>query len=104
MNTNSIESFEKFDRENPVVWRLFVRFANEARNHSHNKFSGYLIINRIRWETTIVSKDEDFKISNNHIPFYTRKMMAFHPEFKGFFAIKPSIADRVRWNTNGPTP
>lgn len=67
-------AFEKFDRENPAVWGLFCDFANKAANAGHTTLSSSLIFERIRWETTVVTRcDAGFKLSNNHKPYYARK-------------------------------
>jgi hypothetical protein len=72
---------------NPEVWRLFDRFAFEAIEHGH-KVSHWLIINRIRWETFIVTTGHDYKLSNDHIAFYARLWRAVYPEHKDLFTIK----------------
>ena len=75
------------------MWVLFERFALEAINHGHKKISHWLIINRIRWETTIVTTGGDFKISNDHIAFYARLWKAKHPEHKDLFTTKRMIGE-----------
>jgi hypothetical protein len=65
--------FEKFHTNNPHVWKLFIRFAVQMIDAGHDVLSSHLIINRIRWETSIVTvSDDQFKICNNHIPYYAR--------------------------------
>jgi hypothetical protein len=41
--------------------------------------SAWLIVNRIRWETTVETSSGDFKISNNFIAYYARLFMDEHP-------------------------
>jgi hypothetical protein len=71
--------------ENPHVYELFERFTFEAINSGHTKLSAWLIINRVRWETDIVTTGREFKINNDYIAFYSRLFMANHPEYEGFF-------------------
>ena len=60
---DSIESnFRKFHRENPIIYKLFKQFTFQAINRGHKKLSSEIIINRIRWETSILSNDKDYKI------------------------------------------
>ena len=81
--------FEKFDRENPRVYELYRRFAQQLREH-RSRCGISLITERIRWEVAITTNDEtqDFKISNDYRSRYARKLMAEVPELRGFFVIK----------------
>ncbi len=97
-----VRHFEKYDRENPIVWELFVRFAKEARDAGHTRLSGWLIVNRIRWETAVKTRDPEFKVPNNCISFYARKLMATNPEFKGFFSTRAASSDLVDWDKYQP--
>ncbi len=75
-------------KNNPHVYELFKRFTNEAIARGHVNLSAWLIINRIRWETSIITKGEDFKISNDFIAYYSRLFMHEFPQYKGFFRTK----------------
>ena len=78
----------KWHKENPHVYELFERFTREALGRGHLRLSAWLIINRVRWETSIVTTGGDFKISNDYIAFYSRLFMAENPQYNGFFQIK----------------
>lgn len=81
--------FLEWHRENPHVFELFVRFCEEARDQGHKNLSAWLIVNRIRWETTVITRGGDFKISNDMIAFYARLYMAKDSISRGgFFRIK----------------
>lgn len=79
------EDFELFDSENPQVYELFKHFAFEAIRAGKKTLSSYLIIERIRWETEVVTRDEPFKVNNNYRPDYARKFMKDFPEHGGIF-------------------
>ena len=84
------DRFDSFDRENPDIYTMFVGFTFEAINAGRARLSAWLIVNRIRWETTInTTGDEEFKISNDFIALYSRKFMKQFPEHDGFFNTKP---------------
>ena len=86
--------FEKFDRNNPHVWKYFVRFAFQAISRGHRHLSTKLIIERIRWEIYMsTTSDDDFKINNNHAPYYARKWIRRYPDYATFFAIRRVAAD-----------
>ena len=94
-----IESnFRKFHRENPIIYKLFKQFTVQAINRGHKKLSSEMIINRIRWETSIVSNDKDYKINNNYKPFYSRLFMNEHPDYKDFFYRRSSKADTENYD------
>ena len=82
------QEFWLWHKANPRIWEYFQRFAFEAINHRRKKISHWLIINRIRWETNIVTTGEDFKISNDYIAFYARLWRAMYPQHKELFNIK----------------
>ena len=83
------QKFLDWHRDNPHVYDLFKRFSFEAIERGHKNLSAWLIVNRIRWETSVVTQGSDFKISNNNIAYYSRKFMQDHPEYDGFFRTKP---------------
>lgn len=78
----------EWHKENPHVYELFERFAFEAIGKGHDRLSAWLIVNRIRWETTVETNGGDFKISNDFIAYYSRLFMHMHPEYDGFFRTK----------------
>jgi hypothetical protein len=90
-----LTSYEQKRREwwawhkaNPAVWEQFERFSLEAVRRGRSKISHWLIVNRIRWETSIVTTGVDFKISNDHIAFYARLWRVKYPEHGNLFQIK----------------
>ena len=78
----------KWHNENPHVYVLFEHFTKEAIRNGHTRLSAWLIINRVRWETSIVTTGDDFKIGNDFIAFYSRHFMELNPAYKGFFQTK----------------
>jgi hypothetical protein len=80
------ERFATFHTANPHVYTLFKRFAFEAIEAGRTKLSSQLIIERIRWEASVVTKRTDgYKINDHYKPFYSRMFMSEYPEFSGFF-------------------
>lgn len=78
----------QWHKENPHVYELFKRFTYEAIAKGHDRLSAWLIVNRIRWETMVETRGDDFKISNDFIAYYARLFMHEHPEYDGFFRTK----------------
>ena len=82
------EKFTDWDKENPKVYQLFCRFTFEAIERGHKRLSAWMIANRIRWETSVVTTGNDYKISNDFIALYARKFMEQYPQYDGFFKTK----------------
>jgi hypothetical protein len=91
--------FREFHRDNPQVFDLFLKFSNQALSAGRTRFSAYCVAERIRWFTWIETSDPEFKLNNNHIPFYSRLVMLVRPElFEGFFKLrgqKYAVSDEV---------
>lgn len=88
MVTTLKEKFDAWDSANPQVYNLFCKFTLQAAKAGHNRLSAWMIVNRIRWETAVVTSGNDYKVSNDFIAFYARKFMEDYPEYEGFFATK----------------
>ena len=73
---------------NPEFYRLFERYTLQAIYRGHLRLSGWLIANRVRWESSIVTKGDDYKISNDFIALFTRLFMINNPQYIGFFETK----------------
>lgn len=78
----------RWHKANPHIYELFKKFTLQAIRSGHYRLSAWLIVNRIRWETTVETKGNDFKISNDYIAFYARLFMHDYPEFDGVFKVK----------------
>ena len=90
--------FMEFHRSNPVVYRLWDQFTNEAIAKGHKRVGSQMIIERIRWETTINIVDarpdgEALKINDHHKPYYARLWMKNNPSHKGVFGIRSVEGD-----------
>lgn len=86
--------FWEFHALNPRVYELFDRFTRYAISRGRRRFSVSVIIERIRWETTIETAGDDFKINNNHRAYYARLWMRDNPAYEGFFATREVRAVR----------
>ena len=86
------EEFLKFDEECPRVWQYFQMFTFDRIYRGFKRFSAYAVIERIRWETELPDTEGEFKISNNHRPFYARAFMEAFPQHVGFFQLNEQIS------------
>ena len=78
-------AFLEFHRDNPRVYSLLKQFAFQAIRAGHKNLGISLVVERVRWETSVVTNDPDFKINNNHRAYYARMFMDDHPAHDGFF-------------------
>ena len=78
----------EWHKKNPQICELFDKFTFHAINRGHKKMSAWMIINRVRWETSVVTYGNPFKISNDYISMYARYFMHRYPQYKGFFRTK----------------
>lgn len=77
--------FTEFDDENPHVYREFERLADLA-GKSSEKCGAWAIANYMRWNTIFGTRsDEEYKIPNDFIGLYGRKLVWNRPEFYDFF-------------------
>ena len=77
-----------FHEKNPEVWKHFERFTFEAIRAGRPRFSHWAVMQRVRWETVIVTKGDDYKINNNLIAHYARFFIQCYPQHDGFFALR----------------
>ncbi len=86
--------FKEYDQHNPIVWKLFVKFTFQLIEKGFKNHSAVAVTQRIRWETSVVEGDQikEWKINNDHIPFYARKFMLFYPDHNGFFRTRKQVS------------
>ena len=89
------ETFDRFDRESPNVWRLFKSFTFQAINAGHKHYSADAIVHRIRWHTSVETRGDDFKINSNHVAYYARKFAELFPEHAAFFRMRCVKGERA---------
>ena len=82
------EQARNFHAKNPWVWREFCKLTFQAMHGKRRVFSAYAIFEILRWNmpTPEHAKDgKDWKLNNNHRPFYSRWFMAAYPKHAGYF-------------------
>ena len=83
-------AFRKFDRENPEIYRLFVKYAYYMlQKKGMNKISSKLIINRIRWEIYVETMTGDpYRINDAFTAHYARKFINEYPHLEKHFELR----------------
>ena len=82
--------FEKFHQKYPMVYDLWDKFTREAIDRGMSKIGAALIMERIRWETSINIKDarpdgKTVKINDHYKAYYSRLWMLKNPQYRNLF-------------------
>lgn len=78
--------FAEYHARNPQVYELFKKFSRQVKVAGHKHFGAKAIIERIRWEVAVQTRDfQGFKVNNNFTSRYVRLLERECPEFVGFF-------------------
>jgi hypothetical protein len=83
--TETYQRYLAWDAENPDFYSLFERFALELARAGKTALGARLVGERIRWETTLQTAGDEFKINDHFHPIYARRFMDDYPEFDGLF-------------------
>lgn len=90
------KKFIEYDIENPEVYSMFKKFTFDVISSGYHNCGSQMIIERIRWESIVIAKNDKFKINNNYAAFYSRKFMQEYPLHNNFFRIRSSCADELK--------
>ena len=82
------QAFREFHEANPHVYALFRELASEVIRAGRVRFSARTIWHRMRWYAAFETTDEEFKLNNNHSPYYARLWLKDHPQYPGFFELR----------------
>jgi hypothetical protein len=78
--------FEQFHKDNPNVWRLLKKFANDLVEAGFEHYSVDAVVERIRWHVNIETRShEGLKLNNDFRAYYARLFHVAFPEHAGFF-------------------
>ena len=81
--------FKQYHADNPIVYKLILRFSRQAKDAGHTHYSMRAIMHRLRWHLNVETKDPDgFKINNNYSQDYAMKVMEENPDLEGFFRLR----------------
>jgi hypothetical protein len=75
---------EEYDRLNPDIWNLFVKYAFRIIRRGQEHYGAKAIFELIRYHS-IVRGTGTFKVNNNYTSYYARKFHKEYPMYDGFF-------------------
>ena len=81
-------AFEQFHRDNPLVYETLVRLATEWRGRGYQRCGIGMLWEVMRWEVSMSTTGDEFKLNNNFRSRYVRKLVGEHPEFGEMFEMR----------------
>lgn len=86
---NSIESqFRAFHKANPRVFAVLKRLSLAAVARGRRRLGIGALWEAMRWELSVQTDADDFKLNNNFRSRYARKLMDEVPELAGVFELR----------------
>lgn len=85
------ERFEKFDKENPFVYRTLVRLAFDAKDAGAKKLGVRTLWEVMRWHIFMQTRDPSgLKLNDHYHSRYVRKLVDEFPNAfgDGFFELR----------------
>jgi len=84
------QRFAEFDAAHPEVYAAFAMFAAQMRGRGYTHYSADGIMHIVRYHAAVNAERDGggFKINNNFVALYARKLVAADPSFAGFFAFR----------------
>lgn len=103
---NLQKQFELFHKQNPHVLDTIIRIAAHLKDEKNFRRCGMrLIFNHLRWLYAIKTEGDEYKINNNHSPYYARTIMALRKDMEGFFSVRKTNMSFVPdWDALGIDP
>jgi hypothetical protein len=77
-HTNNPHVFEEFESEALMLWNTY----------GLRKYGARTIFEHMRWDKTIETRKDVFKVNDDYVPIYARLLMYLHPKLKGFFELR----------------
>lgn len=81
-----ITAFLKFHEDNPRVYWELVEMAFRLKRQGVRKYSMRDLFGKLRWDASLQTKGDEYKLNNNHTAYYSRLIEANNAELKGFFS------------------
>jgi len=84
------DQFAAFDQAHPEVYAAFAMFAAQMRSRGYAHYSADGIMHIVRYHAAVNPERDGggFKINNNFVALYARKLVAADPSFATFFAFR----------------
>ena len=87
--------FEEFHDENPHVYRNLELLAARAHRAGASRIGIGMLFEVLRWEHTLRTTGDEFKLNNSFRSRYVRLMLERHPEWDGLFETRALATERA---------
>lgn len=101
MNNELTSAFREFHARSPQVFVGLKSLALIAKKRGATRYGIKALIEVYRWNVLAKTDDPEFKINNNHAPFYARLLMREVPELDGFFETRMQTEGFFDGESNG---
>lgn len=82
------EAFLRFHGENPHVYEQLLAMAQQAQQAGASKLGIGMMFEVLRWQATLRTGGDDFKLNNNYRSYYARLIVARNPSLEGVFEMR----------------
>lgn len=89
-----LQRFAAYHAENPDVYAEFKTFAARIKATGRKKYSGWVIIQAIRWSRDVQTTGDVFKVNNDFIALYGRLLMVHDPAYRTFLELRQMKRER----------
>jgi hypothetical protein len=90
------EAFYVFHAANPQVYAELVRLARQARRRGVQYVGINMLLEVTRWNFSLRTSGDEFKLNNNWAPYYSRLIMLQEPDLEGIFHTRRLRAPEAR--------
>jgi len=85
------ERFKAFHEANPHVYQALRKLALQMRREGIRRYSMKGLFEVLRWQYSLQTGGDDYKLNNYFTSFYARLLMASEPRLSGFFETRSGI-------------
>jgi hypothetical protein len=82
------QRFWAFHEKNPHVYRLLREMALDLKRRGVKRSGIKMLYEKLRYDYTVQTTGEPYKLSNSFHAFYARLILATTPELGDFFQLK----------------
>lgn len=79
------EQFQAFHEANPWVLEALVRLARDYQRRGARRVGIGHLFEILRWQFSVATQGDEFKLNNNYRSRYARLIAAVHPQLADLF-------------------
>lgn len=87
------KKFEIFHKNNEQVLSELIKLCEHAVYFGRKKLSMKQMFEVLRWDYSLKTDAQDFKLNNTYTAYYTRLIRKLRPELGNLITLKKSEAD-----------